>query len=272
VDNSESLTTARLNPGPPDWSIGRYEDTATDLLPAARRLVEVAGIARGERVVDVGCGTGSAALAAAARGATVVGVDPAARLLAVAREQARAVRVSADFVVGTAAALPIDDATADVVLSAFGVIFAPDPRAAAAEFARALAPGGRIVLSAWLPGGPVVEVNRLAAVAVRGALGVPSGPVPFPWHDESSIAELFESHGLAVSVRREELTINAASAEAYLTSQFRSHPLAVSGLAVLERHGGDVALRGQLMDVLDRANESSTSFRTTNSYLIATIR
>jgi SAM-dependent methyltransferase len=272
VDKMGSPTTARSNPGSPDWSVGHYEHIAVDLLPAARRLVEVAGVADGERVVDVGCGTGSAALAAAARGAIVVGADPAARLLAVAREHAGAARLTADFVSGTAAALPIDDAWADVALSAFGVIFDPDPQVAAAEFARVLAPGGRIVLSAWLPGGSVVELNQVAAAAVRDALGVPSGPPPFPWHDETALAELFGPHGLGVSVRREELTIEAASAEAYLVAQLRHHPLAVSGLVVLERHRRDTALRAQLRDALERANESSTSFRTTNGYLIATIR
>jgi 2-polyprenyl-3-methyl-5-hydroxy-6-metoxy-1,4-benzoquinol methylase len=73
-----------------DWSLGHYEHTAAQLMPAARVVVDRAAPAEGERVVDVGCGTGNAALLAAARGARVTGVDPAARLLEVAREQAAA--------------------------------------------------------------------------------------------------------------------------------------------------------------------------------------
>jgi ubiquinone/menaquinone biosynthesis C-methylase UbiE len=65
----------------------------------------------GERVLDVGCGTGNAALLAAQAGAGVVGVDPAARLLSVARERAEAAGVSADFVPGTAESLPFPDAS-----------------------------------------------------------------------------------------------------------------------------------------------------------------
>jgi len=60
-----------------DWSIGNYEHTADQLMPAARLVVDRAAPAPGERVVDVGCGTGNAALLAAARGARVTGVDPA---------------------------------------------------------------------------------------------------------------------------------------------------------------------------------------------------
>ncbi|MDT7606408.1 MAG: hypothetical protein QOG96_911 [Pseudonocardiales bacterium] len=272
MDDTGPARTARAGPAPLDWGIGHYEHTAADLLPAARRLVEVAGVEAGERVVDVGCGTGSAALVAAARGAAVLGVDPAARLLTVAREQAAAAHLDVEFVAGAAAALPVEDAGADVVLSSFGVIFAPDHRAAAAEFARVRAPRGRIVFSAWLPGSPVIEMNRLAATAVREALGIGPGPAPFPWHDEAAIAELFVPYGLRVTAQREELTITAASAAAYLELQSRSHPLAISGLAVVDRHGDGTALRAHLLDVLENGNESDTHFHTTSHYLITTVR
>ena len=59
------LTSVTTSPKPPDWSVGRYEHTAAQLLPAARVVVERAAIADGETVVDVGCGTGNAALLAA---------------------------------------------------------------------------------------------------------------------------------------------------------------------------------------------------------------
>ncbi|HKN93646.1 MAG TPA: class I SAM-dependent methyltransferase, partial [Thermoleophilaceae bacterium] len=62
---------------PPDWGLGTYERTAEQLMPAAQAVVASAAPAAGERVVDVGCGTGNAALIAAERGARVTGVDPA---------------------------------------------------------------------------------------------------------------------------------------------------------------------------------------------------
>jgi ubiquinone/menaquinone biosynthesis C-methylase UbiE len=110
--------------------------------------------ASGEHVLDVGCGTVNAAPLAAERGATVTGVDPAPRLLEVARRESAARGLDATFAVGEAAALPLGDGETDVALSIFGVIFAPDARAAAAEIARVTAPARRIMLSAWIPPAP----------------------------------------------------------------------------------------------------------------------
>src|SRR5690242_13265360 len=146
---------------PVDWSLGHYEHTAAHLLPAARVLVERASPTAGEYVVDIGCGTGTAALLAAERGARVIGVDPAPRLLEVARAQANERSLDATFELGEAADLPVPDGEIDLAMSAFGLIFAPDPRAAAAELARVTTPASRIVLSAWLPGGPLAEVARV---------------------------------------------------------------------------------------------------------------
>src|SRR5436305_8704641 len=128
--------------GPPtlDWSLGRYERTAGQLLPAARLVVERAAPSAGDRVVDVGCGTGNAALLAAARGARVTGVDPAARLLEVARERAAGAGLEAEFVDGDAASLPVGDGEADLVMSVFGVIFALNAAAAVSEMARVCTP------------------------------------------------------------------------------------------------------------------------------------
>ena len=75
------------------------------------------------------------------------------------------------------------------------MIFAPDPRSAAAEFARVLAPGGRIVFTAWLPDSPVVEMSQRTAAAVRDVLGLGPGPAPFAGHDEAAIAELLPPTG-----------------------------------------------------------------------------
>jgi ubiquinone/menaquinone biosynthesis C-methylase UbiE len=81
-------------------------------------VVEAAAPVAGERVVDVGCGTGNAALLAAERGAVVTGVDPAPRLLDVARAEAAARGLDVTFAPGQAAEIPLEDGEADVVLSA----------------------------------------------------------------------------------------------------------------------------------------------------------
>src|SRR6476619_423380 len=119
-----------------EWGQGRYEVIAEQLFPAAEVVVDRAAPTGGDRVLDLGCGTGNAALLAAARGATVTGVDPAGRLLDVARARAVDQGLDITFALGEAAAIPVETGSVDVLLSVFGVIFAPDPVAAAAEIAR----------------------------------------------------------------------------------------------------------------------------------------
>src|SRR5262249_28379809 len=119
-----------------EWGQGRYEVIALQLLPAAEVTIDIADPTDGETLVDVGCGTGNGALLAAERGARVIGVDPAARLLEVAATSAEDRDLDAEFVLGEAASMPVSDAEADAVVSVFGAIFAPDPPKAAAEIAR----------------------------------------------------------------------------------------------------------------------------------------
>jgi SAM-dependent methyltransferase len=258
-------------PKPPDWGVGRYEHTAAQLLPAARVVVDRAAISEGESVVDVGCGTGNAALLAAALGARVTGVDPAARLLEVARERAAAEGVDTTFVAGDAAAIPLEDGVADVVLSVFGVIFAPDPVAAAAELARVAAPDGRILLSAWIPEGPISQMGRAAREAIARALGTPpAGLPPFMWHERDALAGLFAPHGFEVSLELEQISFEAPSLDEYLDSEFDNHPLAVTGRALLESRGEAELLRERAREILATGNEKPDGFRVTSSYVIAT--
>jgi SAM-dependent methyltransferase len=255
-----------------DWSLGNYEHKAAQLLPAARVVVDRAAVVEGERVVDVGCGTGNAALLAAAHGARVTGVDPAQRLLEVAREQAAARELDATFVLAEAAALPLEDGAVDVVLSVFGVIFASDPPAAAAEITRVTAPAGRIVLSAWVPEGAIHDAVRAAQEAVRDAVGAPPGPPPFPWHDRDALAELFAPHGFDATVEEQRLAFTGSSPRDYLDAESVNHPLAVAGRAVLESRGETAALRDRMLSIYEAANEDPDGFRVTSRYTVATAR
>jgi SAM-dependent methyltransferase len=255
-----------------DWGLGNYEHTAVQLLPAARVVVDAAAPADGERVVDVGCGTGNAALLAAARGAHVTGVDPARRLLEVAREKAAVQGLDATFASGEAAALPLEDGDADVVLSVFGVIFAPNAAAAAAEMVRVSAPTGRILLSAWVPEGAIHEAVSLAQEAVRRAVGAPAGSPPFAWHDRDALAELFAPYGFEVAVQDERLAFTANSPREYVDAESANHPLAVASRAVLERRGEDQAVRDSMLSIYEAANEDPDGFRVTSRYVVAAAR
>lgn len=252
-----------------DWSVGRYEETAAQLLPAAELLVEEAAPLAGKQVVDVGCGTGNAALLAAARGARVTGVDPAPRLLNVARGRAAAAALDVAFRAGEAAALPVADSSADVVLSVFGVIFAPDAQAAAAELARVTAEDGRILLTAWIPGGAVSRTNQVAQEAVLRALGAPAHPPPFSWHDPGALDQLLAPHGFSITVKEHSLSFTAASPHEYLDGEGANHPLAVAGRHVLEQHGTADAVYTELLAILEAANEDPTGFRVTSRFITA---
>lgn len=255
-----------------DWGIGRYEVVADELQPAAEAVARTAAIRPGERVLDLGCGSGNAALLAAAAGATVTGVDPAARLLAAARERAAGCGLSIDFREGEAGSIPAGDASADAILSVFGVIFAADPVTAATEMARVLAPGGRIVLTAWLPDGTNSELNALAGRLVSGALGAPPPPPPFAWHDPAALGALFAPHGLQVTTEQHSLAVTGPSPADYLDRQATYHPAVIAGMRVLAQHGIDGEARDQFLDVLRRGNEDPAGFRCTSRYVVATAR
>jgi SAM-dependent methyltransferase len=268
----ETQSAPTTAPPGPDWGAGRYETTAERLLPVAREVVSRAAIGAGERVLDLGCGTGNAALLAAEHSSDVVGVDPAARLLDVARERAAELGSSVDLRAGSAAAIPCADASADVLLSVFAVIFAPDPSSAAAEMARVLAPGGRILFTAWPPDGALQQVSGTSAGMVRAALGAPAGPPPFGWHDREALAALFAPYGLRVQLTEESVAFTAASVEEYLDEQANTHPMAVGGFALLARHGQADELRRRLREILEAANEDPAAFRLSCPYVLVTVR
>ena len=125
---------------------------AERLRGVAERVVDRASVAAGDRVLDVACGTGNAAILAAARGAWALGIDIEPGLIAVARERALAEGLTVAWRVGDAAALPVPDGGVTVVLPVFGVMYVPDQAAAARELARVCTPEARIALAAWVPG------------------------------------------------------------------------------------------------------------------------
>lgn len=111
----------------------------------ASSLLDGGGVTAGTAVVDVATGPGLLAAAAAARGATATGIDFAADMVRVAS----AAHPGVTFEVGAAESLPLDDAGADAVVSAWGMPHFADHAAFFAEVYRVLRPGGRLSLSTW---------------------------------------------------------------------------------------------------------------------------
>jgi len=142
---------------------------------AIEPLLDAAGVGAGTRVLDVGCGLGALAAAAAARGAQPTGVDLASGMLDAARRRHPEIA----FVLGDAEALPFADASFDAVAAAFVVNHVPDPERAAAELARVARPGGRVAAAMWGPPDEVALLGLPGAAAVAAGLddrAIPAGP------------------------------------------------------------------------------------------------
>jgi ubiquinone/menaquinone biosynthesis C-methylase UbiE len=129
--------------------VNQFATAAERIREVGELLVGRAGVEPGMDVLDVGTGTGNAALPAAQAGARVIGLDASADLLAVARERAADAMIEIDWVEGSPDSLPFDDSSFDRVLTVFGHAFEADPERAAAELLRVCRPGGAIGLCSW---------------------------------------------------------------------------------------------------------------------------
>ena len=167
---------------------GDYPRVGVTLQLIAELLVETADVRAGQRVLDVACGQGNAALAAARRNARATGVDYAPNLLVQGCERARAERLEVDFKEADAEDLPFADGSFDLVVSTVGVMFAPDQERAAGELARVTRPGGRIGLASWEPQGMGGNLFKIVARYAPPPPGV--RPVAL-WGDREHLGRLF---------------------------------------------------------------------------------
>src|SRR5689334_1857253 len=170
------------------WSSGNVHAIATVTRPVADRLCDAVDLQAGWRVLDVACGSGNAAIAAARCGCDVIGVDYVPALLERGRRRLEAEGLSAELITGDAEAIPFPDACFDAVVSVFGSMFAPDHARASAELARVCRPGGRIGLATWRPDGFIGEMLKVVAAHVPPMPGVAS---PLQWGSEPYLRELF---------------------------------------------------------------------------------
>ncbi len=179
------------------WASGDYAVIGTTLQIVGEQLAEACDLRWGERVLDVAAGNGNATLAAARRGCQVTSTDYVQALLDRGAERARAERLEVAFQTADAEELPFADASFDVVLSTFGVMFTPDQAKAAAELARVCRPGGRIGLASWTPEG---FIGRLFKVLGRH-MPPPSGVLPpSRWGVEAHLKDLFGDRASAISL------------------------------------------------------------------------
>jgi SAM-dependent methyltransferase len=162
-----------------------------EVRPHNERFRAAAAVGPGEDVLDVGCGTGESTREAAKAGATALGVDVSEQAIAKARELG-----GASFEVADVQTHPFPAAAFDVVLSRFGAMFFADPPAAFANLARALRPGGRLVLLVWQERARNEWYSVLHDAVAPGTTPPPAGP-HFSLGDEDHTRTLLEDAGLA---------------------------------------------------------------------------
>jgi ubiquinone/menaquinone biosynthesis C-methylase UbiE len=174
------------------WSSGDYAVVGTTLQIVGEMLCEAVDIRSNHLVLDVAAGNGNATLAAARRFANVVSTDYVGSLLQRGRERAEADRLQVTFQEADAENLPFAEGRFDLVLSTFGVMFAPNQEQAAKELIRVCQSGGKIGLANWTPDGFIGRLFKTIAKYVPPTPGVKS---PALWGTKSHLDTLFGASG-----------------------------------------------------------------------------
>jgi len=181
------------------WASGDYAAVGTTLQIVGEELCEAVDLRSNQRVLDVAAGNGNATLAAARRFADVVSTDYVAALLERGRERARAEGLDVTYQQADAEALPFPDASFDVVLSTFGVMFTPRQEQAARELIRVCRPGGKIGLANWTPEGFIGQVFKTIGKYVPPAPGVKS---PALWGNKAHLETLFGAQAVVAAASK----------------------------------------------------------------------
>jgi ubiquinone/menaquinone biosynthesis C-methylase UbiE len=183
------------------WASGDYPAVAAELIPElGPALVEATGVRAGQRVLDVGAGSGNAAIPAAATGADVTASDLTPELFAAGRRIAAERGVDLTWTEADAEALPFPDDTFDVALSCVGAMFAPRHQVVADELVRVTRPGGTIGMINWTPQG---FIGNLFATMGPYAPPPPPGATPPPrWGDEEHVRALFGDRVTTLEMQR----------------------------------------------------------------------
>ena len=233
----------------------------------ARHITEVLPL--GASVLDVGCGDGTTAIPMAKLGAEVLGVDIASNLVRAGNERVKKEGVeNCRFQEGDATNLSeVSDDAFDLVVSIFGVMFAPRPMDVARELVRVTKPGGRIIMGNWIPGDPTL-VAQILKVSSSYTPPPPEGFVsPMTWGVESHVIERFGSAGIPkdnISFKRETFTFRSESAPSELVDRFRKfYGPTMNAFDAAAKNGREKELQQELEDLFTRQNESDNELRTT---------
>jgi ubiquinone/menaquinone biosynthesis C-methylase UbiE len=234
------------------WSAGDYAVVGTTLQIVGENLCEALDLRAGSRVLDVAAGNGNATLAAARRFCDVTSTDYVASLLASGQARAEAEGHAIKFQEADAENLPFPEASFDVVMSTFGVMFTPDQDKAASELARVCKPGGRIALANWTPESFIGQLFVTIGKYIPPAKGIKS---PALWGTKARVEELFGKTAKEIRTANREFTFRYRS-PAHWIEVFRTYYGPMNKTYGALDAGKQAAFTQDVMALMERDNRS----------------
>jgi ubiquinone/menaquinone biosynthesis C-methylase UbiE len=268
-----------ISPNKALWEKGDFTRIASTMRESGEKLVSQFNIVKGMKVLDVGCGDGTTAIPMAKRGAEVLGVDIARNLVKAGNERAKKEGLAnCRFQEGDATNLSeLQDESFDLVVSIFGVMFAPRPMDVAKELVRVTMTGGRIMMGNWIPGDPTL-VAQILKVSSAYTPPPPDGFIsPMLWGVESHVIDRFTSAGISkenISFLRETFTFNTSSSPADFLHMFRKYyGPTMNAFETAEKNGKAQQLQNELVTLFESQNQSGSNNTTSipATFLLVTV-
>lgn len=231
------------------WGSGNYAVVGTTLQIVGEMLCEAVDLRSNQRVLDVAAGNGNATLAAARRFAPVTSTDYVEALLDSGRDRAHAEGLDVEFRQADAENLPFEGASFDVVLSTFGVMFAPNQQGAANEMLRVCRPGGKIGLANWTPDSFIGRLFQILGQYIPPAPGTKS---PALWGSAPHLQSMFGDHGV-VEARSKNFLFRYRSPQHWIETFRTYYGPVLKAFAALEPSARE-ALEQDLLALLAEAN------------------
>ncbi len=249
------------------WSSGDYAVVGTTLQIVGEELCEALDLRSGQKVLDVAAGNGNVTLAAARRWCDVVSTDYVPSLLERGRLRAAAEGLSVEFKEADAEALGFADASFDVVVSTFGVMFAPDHDKAAAELVWVCKSGGKIGLANWTPEGFIGQLFKVLGKYLPPPAGSKSPPL---WGSRAHISEMFGAAALSIRAESRSFAFRYRSPEHFVEIFKNYYGPTLKAFAALDE-ANQQGLRNDLLALIRRMNRAEDGTMVVPSEYLETV-
>ena len=272
-------TQQLINPNKALWEKGDFTRLASTMRESGEKLVAQFNIVKGMKVLDVGCGDGTTAIPMAKLGANVLGVDIARNLVKAGNERVKMEGVTnCTFQEGDATDMSeLADEAFDLVVSIFGVMFAPRPMDVAKELVRVTKTAGRIIMGNWIPGDPTL-VAQILKISSAYTPPPPNGFIsPMLWGIESHVIERFSNAGISkesISFKRETFTFNTTRSPSEFVDLFRRYyGPTMNAFESAEKNGKAEQLHEELVTLFESQNRSGNKNTTSipATFLLVTV-